>query len=98
MQLKQFKVDMRSKFSLNTGERVERGNWRPSFFLYHEVPFNGRTHQWLIVSYYQNVRVLLDGKEYSLTLKPVECEIKGMEDLSEPCLAKTLYKILNNQE
>ena len=46
------------------------------------------------MSYYQNVRVLLNGKEYALTLKPVECDIKGMEDLSEPCLAKMIYKIL----
>lgn len=92
--LREFRVDMRSKFSLNNGQRVERGNWRPTFYTYHEVPFNGRTQQWLIVSFYQDVRVLLNGKEYQLTLKPVECDIKGMEDLAEPCLAKTLYKML----
>lgn len=92
--LKEFKVDMRSKFSLNNGQRVERGDWRPTFFLYHEVPWDGRRQQWLIVSYYQNVRVLLNGKEYQLTLKPVECDVKGMENLAEPCLAKMIYKIL----
>lgn len=93
--LKNFTVDQRSQFSLNNGQRINRGSWRPTFYTYFDTSFEGRTHRWLVVSFHRYPRIQIEGKIYDLVLKPVDCEIKGMESLEEQCVAKKLYKILS---
>ena len=95
--LREFKVSMASRFWLEDGPRAKRGDWQPTFFTYHEVPRDGRIHQWLVVADRPNVRITLDGKEYALTLSPVRCRVNSMENLEGPCVAKTLHKVLSHQ-
>jgi hypothetical protein len=79
-----------SNFRGTDGAKVKRGDWLPTHFAYVDgVVRDGRYNQWLVVGDASTVSI--GGRE--VRLEPVVCEVKGMECLEGPCVARKLHKV-----
>jgi hypothetical protein len=91
MTLKEFTVNPNSGFVTDNGQRVKRGDWYAPYFAYWTNEETGR--QYLIVG--PTKEVTIDKKVFQLQPVPEGCNIKDMEGLEKPVVAKKYRKLIN---
>jgi hypothetical protein len=86
-----FKVSLHSGFWDADNKRVNRGDWRPTYFKYVDGPArNGVVTLWLVVG--PQREVTLAGRTLFLEPTPTDGFVEGMVDLERPCVARLMHK------